>query len=172
MISKRSRTVEGLTESIKELRLTNEDVFFICIGTDRSTGDSYGPLVGTMLVKAGYQNVIGTLDDPIHAVNLSEKLRELPADKTIIAIDASLGRIESVGIIELVHGPISPGAGVGKELPEVGDYSINAIVNIGGFMEYIVLQNTRLSFVMNMADITCSSIIDALPVRVSESLIL
>ena len=30
--------------------------------------------------------------------------------------------------------------------------AISGIVNVGGFMEYVVLQNTRLSLVMNMAN--------------------
>lgn len=30
---------------------------------------------------------------------------------------------------------------------------MTGIVNVGGFMEYFVLQNTRLSLVMNMANV-------------------
>ncbi|MFP3381143.1 DUF1256 domain-containing protein, partial [Bacillus sp. SIMBA_069] len=48
-------------------------------------------------------------------------------------------------------GALKPGAGVGKELPPIGDASITGVVNVGGFMEYFVLQNTRLSLVMKMA---------------------
>lgn len=40
-----------------------------------------------------------------------------------------------------------------KDLPEVGDLHINGIVNVSGFMEYFVLQNTRLHLVMNMANV-------------------
>ncbi|MNN53765.1 hypothetical protein D3C81_1685430 [compost metagenome] len=35
---------------------------------------------------------------------------------------------------------------------------ITGIVNVGGFMEYLVLQNTRLSLVMNMADVIARGI--------------
>ncbi|MCX7773123.1 MAG: spore protease YyaC, partial [Clostridia bacterium] len=51
-------------------------VVVMCIGTDRSTGDSLGPLVGDMLTKwklPGVQ-VYGTLDNPVHARNLEEVL--------------------------------------------------------------------------------------------------
>ena len=45
-----------------------------------------------------------------------------------------------------------------KNLPEVGEVHITGIVNVAGFMEYFVLQNTRLSIVMKMADIISRSI--------------
>ena len=40
-----------------------------------------------------------------------------------------------------------------KKLPAVGDLHIHGIVNLNGFMEFFVLQNTRLSLVMKMADV-------------------
>jgi len=37
-------------------------------------------------------------------------------------------------------------------LPPIGDAYVTGVVNVGGFMEYLVLQNTRLSLVIKMAD--------------------
>lgn len=130
----------------------------ICIGTDRSTGDSLGPLVGSKLSLYSNTNflVMGTLEEPIHAVNLEETISFINSnysDSGIIAIDASLGKLSSVGNIQLLEGPLKPGAGVKKELPEIGDFHITGIVNIAGFMEYFVLQNTRLSVVMRMSEV-------------------
>ena len=140
-----------------------DSVCFICIGTDRSTGDSFGPLVGTALEKKGYQ-VFGTLKYPVHAMNLEETIAKLPKGKTIIAVDAALGKMESVGNIKVEAGAIKPGTGVGKELPSVGDYRIKGVVNVGGYMEYLVLQNTRLNVVMEMVDKTIEIIAEAYPV--------
>ena len=57
---------------------TGKQLAIVCIGTDRSTGDSLGPLTGTLLNKAYPQiPVFGTLDDPVHAANLSEKLASI-----------------------------------------------------------------------------------------------
>ncbi|MGF6953098.1 putative sporulation protein YyaC [Neobacillus sp. B4I6] len=149
---------ENLAEELLAMipSLTNRSIVFVCIGTDRSTGDSLGPLVGTLLEEKGMRSfyVYGTLDEPIHAVNLSEKLKEIHAkhdDPYIIGIDACLGRTKNVGVIQLGNGPVKPGAGVNKELPEVGDIHITGIVNVSGFMEFFVLQNTRLNLVMRMA---------------------
>jgi putative sporulation protein YyaC len=139
------------------------DIVFVCIGTDRSTGDALGPLVGSKLEKLYPENltVYGTLDDPVHAINLEEKLEHISkVHRTpyIIAIDACLGESKSVGMITLAQGSLKPGAGVQKKLPEVGNLHLTGIVNVGGFMEYFVLQNTRLSIVMNMADKIASAI--------------
>jgi putative sporulation protein YyaC len=132
------------------------------IGTDRSTGDSLGPLVGSKLVeRAPGLVVLGTLDNPVHATNLSQCLRNLRSslsDPLILAVDACLGRPENVGYITLGEGPLRPGAGVHKELPSVGDLHITGVVNVGGYMEYMVLQNTRLSLVMRMADTIASAV--------------
>lgn len=131
--------------------LTLSDVVFICIGTDRSTGDALGPLTGSALIAQGYKNVYGTIDDPVHAMNLEETKQRIAREhkgKKVIAIDACLGQVDSVDTITVKEGPMYPGAGVNKDLGPVGDYAISAIVNVGGFMEYFVLQNTRLSLVM------------------------
>lgn len=130
----------------------------VCIGTDRSTGDSLGPLVGSKLgrMRLPYLNrVAGTLDMPVHATNLKQTLEEIDEEfdsPLILAVDACLGRLESVGFITLAPGALQPGAGVNKSLPPVGDLHISGIVNVGGYLEFMVLQNTRLSLVMRMAD--------------------
>ncbi|MEH7334590.1 spore protease YyaC [Neobacillus drentensis] len=147
-------------------KVTSRPIVFVCIGTDRSTGDSLGPLVGTLLEEKKLKSfyVYGTLDEPIHAVNLVERLKEIHikhVDPFIIGIDACLGRMKNVGVIQLGHGPVKPGAGVNKELPAVGDIHITGIVNVSGFMEFFVLQNTRLNLVMKMAKTIASGIYEA-----------
>lgn len=145
--------------------LQTRDIVLFCIGTDRSTGDSLGPLVGHKLTPMlrNYKNInlLGTLEHPIHALNLESTIDKLNKDYKnpfIIAIDSSLGRQNRVGYLSIKNSPLRPGAGVNKTLPSVGDISITGIVNIGGMMEFMVLQNTRLSLVMNMAEIISKSI--------------
>lgn len=134
-----------------------QQLVVLCIGTDRSTGDALGPLIGTELSRLQPKRTVvyGTLDEPVHAVNLAETIerikREHPAS-LIIAVDACLGKMESIGAIDIGIGPMRPGAGVNKDLPSVGEIHINGIVNVGGFLEYFVLQNTRLSVVIRLAE--------------------
>ncbi|MRN53862.1 spore protease YyaC [Paenibacillus monticola] len=142
-------------------------IIVVCIGTDRSTGDSLGPLVGTSLARfhSPLFHIYGTLEEPVHAINLEETLshiNERYSNPFIIGIDACLGHSTSVGCIQVVEGPLKPGAGVNKQLPPVGDIHLTGIVNVGGFMEYFVLQNTRLSLVMRLSDIIASSLYSAL----------
>lgn len=142
---------------------TSKTIVIACIGTDRSTGDSLGPLVGTFLSEKRNSSffVYGTLEDPIHAVNLQEKVTEIKIkhrNAFIIAVDACLGRMKSVGTVQIGNGPLKPGAGVNKDLPEVGDIHITGIVNVSGFMEFFVLQNTRLNLVLKMAKTIAESI--------------
>lgn len=158
----------GLSNFLSELlsRLNpdgKKEILVMCVGTDRSTGDCLGPLVGWQLSQRNIDlPVYGTLDDPIHASNLSEKLnmvKKTHGDPIIIAVDACLGRLENVGMINLGEGSLKPGAGVHKNLPHVGNIYFTGIVNVGGYMEYIVLQNTRLSVVMRIASVISQSII-------------
>lgn len=143
---------------------SRKPVIVLCIGTDRSTGDCLGPLVGHKLSSMKSDNlflVYGTLDSPVHAKNLKETLEDIGDEYTdpfIIAVDASLGSMERIGHITVAKGPLRPGAGVKKTLPCVGDMHISGVVNFGGFMEYLILQNTRLNLVMKMANIISSGI--------------
>jgi putative sporulation protein YyaC len=144
----------------------NQPIAVICIGTDRSTGDALGPLIGTKLEEKGTSliHVYGTLENPIHAVNLEEQLQSIQkklVNPFIIGIDACLGRLKSVGYVTVGLGPVKPGAGVQKDLPPVGDIHITGIVNVSGFMEYFVLQNTRLNLVMKMAQAISDGIYEA-----------
>ncbi|WP_174615210.1 spore protease YyaC [Virgibacillus ihumii] len=133
-----------------------EDCLVVCIGTDRSTGDALGPLTGSYLAEQqmGSFTVYGTLNNPVHALNLEDYLTLINKqhhNPFIIAVDASLGKTAKVGSIILDKGPLRPGAAVNKDLPPVGDIHITGVVNMSGFMEYSILQNTRLSVVVEIA---------------------
>ncbi len=151
-------------------RPTGSTPVVMCIGTDRSTGDALGPLVGTeLLLRQPNLHVYGSLDEPVHAVNLAEVIQTVSerfSNPYVIAIDACLGQLSSVGHITLSDGALQPGAGVHKKLPPVGDLHITGIVNVGGFMEYFVLQNTRLSIVFKMANVIAQAL--AVGIQVSE----
>lgn len=129
----------------------------IFIGTDRSTGDALGPLAGSYFsaMKPRHMTVYGTLHEPVHATNLAYCLQEIEQTHRqpfVIAVDACLGKTTSVGHLIAGVGPVKPGAALNKPLPSVGDVHITGVVNVSGFMEHSVLQNTRLSVVMDMAE--------------------
>lgn len=157
--------VEILATRIYNLlpRMHEQPIIIVCIGTDRSTGDALGPLVGSKLRQKQRPacHVYGTLEKPVHAVNLEKELENLRThhlNPYVIGIDASLGKLNNVGKISLGKGPVKPGAGVNKQLPSVGDAHLTGIVNVSGCMEYFVLQNTRLHLVTQMADTMADSL--------------
>lgn len=150
-----------LLEHISELfpsDLNNEDVVFFCIGTDRSTGDSLGPVIGTLLEDNGYRNVMGTIDDPVHGGNMSEKIDLIPIGKTVIAIDACLGREVDIGKVFFGNKGVKPGSAVGKVIPPVGDFSIKAVVNVMCKNRFEILQCTRLKTIKDLSFIITSAI--------------
>lgn len=149
---------------MEELRAKRKsEIVFLCIGTDRSTGDSLGPLIGYKLKEKGIRNarIMGTLDHPVHAMNLEtcmERLLTSFPNALVVAVDASVGNAEHVGFITLGRGPLKPGLGVKKELEAVGDIFITGIVGSFRSGDPLMLQSIRLSIVMRLADCISRSI--------------
>ena len=144
-------------------RTGKRETVFLCIGTDRSTGDSLGPLIGYKLkqMKLPGAAVFGTLDRPVHAMNLEHYLEVLKvcySDALTVAVDASVGNREHVGFVTLGKGALKPGLGVSKELRAVGDIFITGIVGSCTSYDPLYLQSVRLSVVMQMADCISSGI--------------
>ena len=152
-----------LSEHLSQLVISHRSIVFLCIGTDRSTGDSLGPLVGEKLKFLTRDNIYfyGNLEEPVHAKNLSKTISFIYAtheNPFVIAIDACLGSLENVGKVFIESKPLFPGSAMNKDLPKVGDLSITGIVNISGAFEFMVLQNTRLYTVMRLADVISNGI--------------
>lgn len=154
-----------LSDMIREekARKNKRGIVFLCIGTDRSTGDSLGPLIGYKLKQMHLTGatVFGTLERPVHAMNLENYmtvLRRCYQDDLIVAVDASVGNREHVGYVTLGKGALKPGLGVSKELKSVGDIFITGIVGSCGNYDPLMLQSVRLAVVMQMADCISSSI--------------
>lgn len=149
-----SNTLYNLLEENTDF---STNIVVLCIGTDRATGDCLGPIVGYKLKKLFLNNVtvFGTLSNPVHAKNIEETVAYIKStynNSFIIAIDACLGKMDHIGYVSVGKGSINPGAGVNKTLPPVGDMYITGIVNFSGYMDMLILQNTRLNTVMRMAD--------------------
>ncbi|WP_217921561.1 spore protease YyaC [Miltoncostaea oceani] len=149
----------ALERELIALGAADRPVAFACIGTDRSTGDALGPLVGQRLLKLGFdpEGVIGTLEEPLHALNLEERVQPLrahPSRPLVVAVDAALGSTAGVGSVNLRRGGLLPGQGVGKALPAVGELSVTATVNVqAGALDVQILQSTRLYLVQELAEL-------------------
>lgn len=151
-----------LDDVLSKKHIDLQNIVILCIGTDRATGDCLGPLVGEHLQNAlpGLP-VYGSLEQPVHALNLEDTISNIYAEHSnpfIIAIDASLGVQEHIGYATLSQTPLKPGKGVNKKLPAIGNLSITGIVNVAGFPNSILLQSTRLHTVVTIANCISNAI--------------
>lgn len=140
-----------LFERMKTDGVTAERLVFLCIGTDCSSGDSLGPLTGTLLQEAGFPFVVGTLERPCDAETWKECVGEIPSGCAVVAVDACLGQASSVGLFQIGNRPLEARSSLGLPLSPMGDYSIAAIVNGASGNPYRVLQMTPLGRVLAMA---------------------
>ena len=168
-------SMAGINKTLRDItqgELYFRPIVFLCIGTDRCTGDSLGPIIGYKLNKKIDKELLrerdihiyGTLKSPVHALNLNLIIDEIAikyANAYIIAIDASLGRSDRIGQVSIGKGPLTPGLGVGKTLPSVGDLHITGIVN-SQHISSTHLTTTRLCHIMEMADYIVEAIISML----------
>ena len=95
---------------LNEAAASKRDIVFVCIGTDRSTGDALGPLTGSKLKQLNLRTpVYGTLEEPVHATNLAEYSKRIYDSNTnpfLIAIDACLGQMNNVGYLSIGKGSV------------------------------------------------------------------
>lgn len=143
----------------------NPHTIIVCIGTDKCIGDCLGPMVGTFLKESFFPlPVYGTISEPIHALNIDSKLKDIQVkhpSATIIGIDACLGETKSIGEIHVRDYSIHPGKGVGKTLPKVGEASIIGIIDSSDNAEFFTSRSIRLHLVMEMAKVISHSLICA-----------
>ena len=161
-----------LREKISDLEISK--LVFLCIGTDRVIGDSFGPLVGYKLKNLFKDEknikVIGTLDDTICAHNISKIISDINiaySDSFIIAIDAALSNKNDIGKIVVSKDKLNVGSSFNKNNTYVGEVSIKGVVapkfNNPKY-NFKLLQNTPLRLVMSMADIVAKGIYNVINV--------
>lgn len=158
----------GFFEQIAAEYPNPADIVFLCIGTDRSTGDAYGPLAGSMLQDKGF-NVLGTLESPCDAGALAGAVSQAGEYPVVIALDACLGKPGSAGMYVCRRGPLKPGEATLAGLPPIGHYSVAGIVGENGPKPYWILQSVSLYQVMQMAKSTAEAIGQAWPAAVSAA---
>lgn len=148
---------EHVNEIIENYNISGKDeLIIVCIGTDKCIGDSVAPMVGTFIKEKNNNiTIYGTLENPIHALNIHKKVEEIydeHPNSFIIGIDACLGDEEDIGEIHIRDYGVKAGNGVGKKLPQVGDMSIVGIIDSSDNSEiFFMSKGIRLSFIWDMA---------------------
>lgn len=167
--------VSNFTNKIYNLKIDVpfSDYIFLCVGSDKVTGDAFGPLVGKNLeelLQNYYNNIhiMGTLEEPIHANNLKkgiEKIKQNYKNPCIIAIDSALSKEADIGKIFITNKEMKLAEGIGKNSIDIGHISIKGVVAKNHRMSkqnFYELQNTSLNLVMKLADITSKGIYEVI----------
>lgn len=125
------------------------------------TGDSYGPIVGSLLseiykkdIEKGKIKIIGNLDDSVTYSTLKKVNFKYNYDDIIIVIDAALGNKKDIGKIIVSYGNIKIGSALYKNKKIKSDIKIKAIVaeNKGRKLgNYINLKKVNKEDVVRMA---------------------
>lgn len=163
------KSIAYLSEALVKHYLKKPDcneIVVIGIGTNRYSGDALGPTIGSLLSKQMIGNrqirIYGTLEKPVHALNLNKTLAYIAKKHSgayVIAVDACLGQFYKIGTLQLVEEPLEPGVSLGKKLPPVGQIHFKGIINNYGPLNHKVLEHTSLTFVQEMAEVISSILI-------------
>lgn len=156
------REFEQLLYLEKKIKKT-EKIMFLCIGTDRITGDCLGPLVGSNLKEIYNYNknisVIGDVYHPIHAENINKAIKEINQEneqKVLVTIDSALAQKQKIGEIHVQNIPLIMGRGLNKRNNvKIGNISIKGVVGQNynsRKYNFFSLQNVPLRRVMKIAE--------------------
>ena len=150
------------------------NIVFLCIGTDRMTGDSFGPLVGTKLKQQFEKNniwninVYGTLEENVSYKNITyfmDLINKRHYNSLVIAIDSALSSKENIGKVFIEEQKLELGKSLNKKKIEIGDVSIKAVVGKNYKLpkyNFNVLQNISLNDVFKLVNIVSDGIIDTI----------
>lgn len=147
---------EGIFRALKELCKEEYELpVIVCIGSDLSICDSFGPLVGTMLESKGLPCYLyGTLRHPVTARELKyldDFLSNTNPHGKRLVVDAAVGERNEIGLIRVQTGGLYPGKGVQKNYRKFGDLSILGIDAERSLLQHSLTELTRLRLVYQMA---------------------
>ncbi|MDY2790658.1 MAG: spore protease YyaC [Lachnospiraceae bacterium] len=184
----KNRFINTLFHLLRKNAAFQTPIYILCIGTDKVTGDSLGPFVGHAIERELASlnekfrmlhlpeiTLIGTLREPVHALNLSDTLHHLHCtskeqgfsfdDCLTLVIDAALGYPGHIGLVTLSNMPLAPGEGVHKKLPKVGQISITGIIgeSLGSTRKcQLSLKNARLTELVELSEFISEGILASL----------
>lgn len=170
--------VEDFTRVICQQTAGKEysNIIFLCIGTDRITGDTFGPLVGYKLDilfrDTNRINVIGNLSETVCCNNINSVLNNINEqykNPFIVSIDSALSIVpENIGRIKVSEGGLCIGSGLDKNNVHIGDMNIKGIVGRDTrkpIQNFKILQNISLNLVMRLADTVSKGIYSTIKIK-------
>ncbi len=170
-INIKEKFINDFNNAFYKIKSNYQEIVFLCVGTDRITGDCLGPLVGSKLISLLSEqnfsniNIYGCLGENISYKNIDKILKKIDNKTLIVVIDAALSKKENIGKIFVSNNKTVLGRSLEKNKVEIGDISIKSVVakdyKMPGY-NFKALQNISLSVVMSVANIIAEGIYEVI----------
>lgn len=139
----------------------------VCIGTEKISGDSLGPMVGDFLTEIYDVEafVYGKSQKNVNGINFSSYSAHITAHHSnaiIIAVDSCLGAKADIGKIKVTSFGVKAGGALGKNNQRIGDIGILAVVGEYGKDNFDILKSIDKIFVQDLAFSTAVKIVSLL----------
>lgn len=108
-------------------------LLFLCIGSEKISGDCIGPIVGTLL-KEKYRipyPVLGTEDNSVNGANIRayrDNIKKYFPDYKIIAVDSAVGDDKDLWTLKIREGGVRAGGALNPSVEYYGEVGILAVV--------------------------------------------
>lgn len=159
-------------DNIINLKKINNNIVFLCIGTNKVTGDCFGPYVGTFLKKSfnEFQNIkiIGDLNNDItynEIKNLEKIIENECKNSLIIVIDSALSDKENIGKVFVQNRGLKYAEGLRKQNNRIGNISIKAVVGKNAnnsFRNFKTLKGVSIESVQTLSNFVARGIIEVM----------
>lgn len=155
--------VREFTKKVNNVKKQYSNYIFVCIGTEKIVGDSFGPMVGGNLKHLSFDNnmkieVIGSKENIINYNNIDKKLKEVSRkyqNSCTVLIDSALSKKENIGKIVVTNKNMQIGSALNKNKYINADISVKAVVGQNYKLpkyNFRVLKNVSSDLVMNLAN--------------------
>lgn len=117
------------------IKKSNNNIIFLCIGTTKVVGDSFGPFVGTCLKKSleNYTDIkiMGDLKNDITYNEIENTIKLIEKEyknSLVIVIDSALSKKENIGKVFVQNRGLQYAQSLKKKNNIIGNISIKAVV--------------------------------------------
>ena len=107
-------------------------LLFLCIGSEKISGDCIGPIVGTLL-KEKYRipyPVLGTEDNSVNGANIRayrDNIKKYFPDYKIIAVDSAVGDDKDLWTLKIREGGVRAGGALNPSVEYYGNVLDNLL---------------------------------------------
>lgn len=156
----------------------NNNLIFLCIGTNKVVGDCLGPFVGSYLKQTLGKNhnvrILGDLKNDITYDKIQYVVRSIKNEyknSLIIVVDSALSSNENIGKVFVQNRGLRYAESLKKQNSVIGNISIKAVVgknSNNSIKNFKILKGISIEKIELMSNFVASGIIDVISNRCNE----